>query len=129
MVSGLGPEDAPTPGCWGLRQWARESATNRSSFINVLWKMTIPSRSQVEMEASFSDDGKAQLALIDKLLPAVSAVARGLPGGGGGQETKKKGSDNGACKKSVCGPAIDRCEGSRDDGPGQHEGDVRDDEP
>jgi hypothetical protein len=55
----LEPADAPGATAWGLLQWSRESASNRSAFYQ-MWAKLLPTRAQTD-EQDATDDADTDL--------------------------------------------------------------------
>lgn len=64
LVADVGPEDSPGPMAWSLLQFGRE---NPNVFWRDVWVKLLPSRSQIERQERYHDDGRA-LELVEQLL-------------------------------------------------------------
>ena len=69
------PSTCPAPFAWTLLRQCRQAPGFMSEFLAV-WVKLIPPRSQLEKEAPKSQDGKAVIELIDRIL-AHSQAAQG----------------------------------------------------
>jgi len=67
-LSDLVATDAPSPGAWGLLCWVRLSVGNLTEFMRTIWPKRLPSRTQVEDGVGGNDDGREELAELDKIL-------------------------------------------------------------
>ena len=62
------PGDAvPSKGAVGLLKWVQTSPSNAATFYSSIWAKLMPSRTQLDAEARFSDDGKGELEIISRL--------------------------------------------------------------
>ena len=68
QVSDVGPGDAPSSEAWGMLVWARRSPVNESQFWGSIYAKLLPSRSAIEAEQRYSDDGARVEDLADRLL-------------------------------------------------------------
>jgi hypothetical protein len=66
-VSDVEAEDAPSAFAWALFTWARRSPMNENSFWEKLFVRLLPSRSEVDSQARFHDDGSEVLGAIERL--------------------------------------------------------------
>lgn len=78
----VAPKDAPSPGAWSFLMWVRQNVATRAQFYKTNVTRLMPTRSTLDKETAFSDDGKAIRADIDLLLRQAGEKAVG---------TKKKG--------------------------------------
>lgn len=70
------PDDAPTTGAWSLRSWARSHAANTSEFYRSMVSKLLPSRSELNIENRFRDDGgKLENTIATLLLKSAEAAA------------------------------------------------------
>ena len=67
MVEDAVPEDAPSPEAWGMLCWARRSNTNEAQFWGQIYTKLLPSRTSLEADARYRDDGRQLMGLIDLL--------------------------------------------------------------
>lgn len=66
-VADVKPEDAPSPGAWGLLLRVREDSALRKDFYRSMWAKLMPSQAQVDRESEkFEDDGREHFELIEK---------------------------------------------------------------
>jgi hypothetical protein len=65
MVGDVEAEDAPSPEAWGMLCWARRSNTNEAQFWGQIYTKLLPSRTSLEAEARYRDDGRSILNLIE----------------------------------------------------------------
>ena len=57
QVEDVSPSDAPSSEAWGMLVWARRSPMNESQFWGTIYAKLLPSRSQMESEQRYADDG------------------------------------------------------------------------
>jgi len=57
QVEDVSPSDAPSSEAWGMLVWARRSPLNESQFWGSIYAKLLPSRSAIEAEQRYSDDG------------------------------------------------------------------------
>jgi hypothetical protein len=57
QVEDVLPSDAPSSEAWGMLVWARRSPVNESQFWGSIYAKLLPSRSAIEAEQRYSDDG------------------------------------------------------------------------
>jgi hypothetical protein len=57
QVADVSPADAPSSEAWGMLVWARRSPVNESQFWGTIYAKLLPSRSAIEAEQRYSDDG------------------------------------------------------------------------
>jgi len=57
QVEDVSPSDAPSSEAWGMLVWARRSPMNESQFWGTIYAKLLPSRSQMEAEQRYADDG------------------------------------------------------------------------
>lgn len=57
-------EDIPGTGALAMLQWAQSSATNYNTFLNI-WAKMLPTKSDLDKEGRFADDGRAVLSMLD----------------------------------------------------------------
>lgn len=57
QVEDVCPKDAPSSEAWGMLVWARRSPVNESQFWGTIYAKLLPSRSAIEAEQRYSDDG------------------------------------------------------------------------
>lgn len=57
QVEDVSPADAPSSEAWGMLVWARRSPVNESQFWGSIYAKLLPSRSAIEAEQRYSDDG------------------------------------------------------------------------
>lgn len=62
------PEDAPSSEAWGMLVWARRSPVNESQFWGSIYAKLLPSRSAIEAEQRYSDDGIRMEETAERLL-------------------------------------------------------------
>ena len=65
MVDDVAAEDAPSPEAWGMLCWARRSNTNEAQFWGQIYTKLMPSRTSLESDARYRDDGRNVLSLIE----------------------------------------------------------------
>ncbi len=64
------PEDAPTTGAWSLRRWVLSQSANMTEFYKSMASKLLPSRSELNIEDRFRDDGSKLTQTIERLLAA-----------------------------------------------------------
>ena len=57
----------PSRGAVGLLKWVQASPANASSFYAGIWPKLMPTKSQLDAEARYSDDGNRSIDLLDRL--------------------------------------------------------------
>ena len=57
QVEDVEPRDAPSSEAWGMLVWARRSPVNESQFWGTIYAKLLPSRSAIEAEQRYADDG------------------------------------------------------------------------
>ena len=67
MIVDAAPEDAPSPEAWGMLCWARRSNTNEAQFWGQIYTKLLPSRTSLESDSRYRDDGRHLSGLIDLL--------------------------------------------------------------
>lgn len=85
MVEDVAAEDAPSPEAWGMLCWARRSNTNEAQFWGQIYTKLLPSRTSLEADARYRDDGRNVLNLIE-----VMNEEYGEPSDGGGELHKDR---------------------------------------
>lgn len=65
-VDDVKPGDAPSPGAWALLIGARQSGLSLKQFFDT-WAKLLPTKTQIEQQDRFTDDGSVVLDLIDKV--------------------------------------------------------------
>jgi len=68
QVADVSPADAPSSEAWGMLVWARRSPVNESQFWGTIYAKLLPSRSAIEAEQRYSDDGIRMEDTVDRLL-------------------------------------------------------------
>jgi hypothetical protein len=68
QVSDVGPGDAPSSEAWGMLLWARRSPMNESQFWGTIYAKLLPSRSQIESEQRYTEDGSKVEEMASRLL-------------------------------------------------------------
>jgi hypothetical protein len=68
QVIDVSPGDAPSSEAWGMLVWARRSPMNESQFWGSIYAKLLPSRSQIEAEQRYSDNGVRMEEMADRLL-------------------------------------------------------------
>jgi len=66
-VEKIDPSAVPSKGAVGLLKWVQSSPSNAASFYSQIWAKLMPTKSQLDAEARFSDDGKEELEIISRL--------------------------------------------------------------
>ena len=67
MVKDVQPKQAPSSEAWSMLCWARRNNQNEAQFWGQIYTKLLPSRSQLDAEQRFKDDGRRVLGLIEKL--------------------------------------------------------------
>lgn len=62
----IAADDVPSMGALSLLKWVRSSPANYSEFIRSIWSKMLPTRSQIETEGRFADDGRKQFSLLSE---------------------------------------------------------------
>jgi hypothetical protein len=68
QVEDVGPGDAPSSEAWGMLLWARRSPVNESQFWGTIYAKLLPSRSQIEAEQRYTEDGSRVEEMASRLL-------------------------------------------------------------
>lgn len=67
-VEGIQPEDAPSPGAWGLLLRVRNDTTLQKEFYRSVWPKLLPSQAEIDKHANkFEDDGREHFQLIERV--------------------------------------------------------------
>lgn len=67
-ISDVKAANSPGPGAWALYHWVLENPAHRQIFYTQIYTKLIPSRSQLDKEDRFTDDGSEIDALLVKAL-------------------------------------------------------------
>jgi|TARA_R110000787_G_scaffold27884_3_gene76635 hypothetical protein len=67
MLKDAKPSDAPSSEAWSMLCWARRNNQNEAQFWGTIYTKLLPSRSQLDAEQKYRDDGRAVLAVIERL--------------------------------------------------------------
>ena len=67
MLKDVSPEQAPSSEAWSMLCWARRNNQNEAQFWGQIYTKLLPSRSQLDAEQRFKDDGRRVLGLIEKM--------------------------------------------------------------
>ena len=73
-VEGASLETAPAPGAWSLLLWAR---SERAEFFKNFLGRLMPTKTQIEEQNRFNDDGRTTIGLIDRVLATAPAEVVG----------------------------------------------------
>ena len=57
----------PSRGAVGLLKWVQSSPANQTAFYATIWMKLMPTKSQLDAEARYSDDGIRSIELLDRL--------------------------------------------------------------
>lgn len=68
QVEDVVPSDAPSSEAWGMLVWARRSPINESQFWGSIYAKLLPSRSAVEAEQRYGEDGGKIEETAERLL-------------------------------------------------------------
>ena len=61
------PSAVPSRGAVGLLKWVQTSPSNQTAFYATIWMKLMPTKSQLDAEARYSDDGIRSIELLDRL--------------------------------------------------------------
>jgi len=76
------PEEAvPSKGAVGLLKWVHSSPSNAATFYSGIWSKLMPTKSQLDAEARFSDDGSSELEIISRLEASLAETQTQTDGG------------------------------------------------
>ena len=67
MVKGVNPTDAPSSEAWAMLCWAKRNNQNEAQFWGQIYTKLLPSRSQLDAEDRYRDDGRKVLDIIENL--------------------------------------------------------------
>ena len=67
MVKDVEPSRAPSSEAWSMLCWARRNNQNEAQFWGQIYTKLLPSRSQLDAEQRFKDDGRKVLSVIERL--------------------------------------------------------------
>ena len=67
MLKGVKPEQAPSSEAWSMLCWARRNNQNEAQFWGQIYTKLLPSRSQLDQEQRYKDDGRKVLSVIEGL--------------------------------------------------------------
>ena len=67
MLKGVKPEQAPSSEAWSMLCWARRNNQNEAQFWGQIYTKLLPSRSQLDQEQRYKDDGLKVLSVIEGL--------------------------------------------------------------
>lgn len=67
MVKDAKPEQAPSSEAWSMLCWARRNNQNEAQFWGQIYTKLLPSRSQLDAEQRYKDDGRKVLSIIERL--------------------------------------------------------------
>jgi hypothetical protein len=74
QVEDVSPRDAPSSEAWGMLVWARRSPVNESQFWGSIYAKLLPSRSQIDGDQKYSEDGVKVEDLAARLLRMKDGV-------------------------------------------------------
>lgn len=66
-------EAAPSATAWGLLCWAQSSPVCKAEFWKSIWSKMLPSKSELENQARYSDDGSKQIELAERILARIES--------------------------------------------------------
>lgn len=69
--SGVTADDAPSATAWMLLKWCKASEANKRDFITGIWAKLIPSKSELENQSRYRDDGSTQIELAERILARI----------------------------------------------------------
>ncbi len=61
------PSAVPSRGAVGLLKWVQSAPANQTAFYATIWMKLMPTKSQLDAEARYSDDGIRSIELLDRL--------------------------------------------------------------
>jgi len=64
-------EEAPSSEAWGMLIWAQRTGHNEREFWTSIYPKLLPTRTQLDAEARFTDDGRAIISIIDRVRRAA----------------------------------------------------------
>ena len=67
MVKDVEPQQAPSSEAWSMLCWARRNNQNEAQFWGQIYTKLLPSRSQLDAEQRYKDDGRKVLSIIERL--------------------------------------------------------------
>jgi len=67
-VKDVPPSDAPSTGAYGHLKFIQRNPTNMVGFFERVYPRIIPSKSVIENQSKFNDDGREHFDLLDRLL-------------------------------------------------------------
>ena len=67
MVKDVQPAQAPSSEAWSMLCWARRNNQNEAQFWGQIYTKLLPSKSQLDAEQRFKDDGRKVLSIIERL--------------------------------------------------------------
>jgi hypothetical protein len=67
MIKDVQPSAAPSSEAWSMLCWARRNNQNEAQFWGQIYTKLLPSRSQLDAEQRFRDDGRKVLGILEKL--------------------------------------------------------------
>ncbi len=67
MVKDVEPHQAPSSEAWSMLCWARRNNQNEAQFWGQIYTKLLPSRSQLDAEQRYKDDGRKVLSIIERL--------------------------------------------------------------
>jgi hypothetical protein len=70
LVDSLKPDDAPSPGAWALLQDLKQYPDLRKEFYRSIWSKLLPTKTELDAAEKFSDDGREQIKLIERVRQA-----------------------------------------------------------
>ena len=68
QVEDVSPADAPSSEAWGMLVWARRSPVNESQFWGSIYAKLLPSRSQIDGDQKYAEDGVKVEEMAERLL-------------------------------------------------------------
>jgi hypothetical protein len=67
MLKDASAAHAPSSEAWSMLCWARRNNQNEAQFWGTIYTKLLPSRSQLDAEQKYRDDGRAVLEVIERL--------------------------------------------------------------
>ena len=73
--------EAPSSEAWGMLIWAQRTGHNEREFWTSIYPKLLPTRTQLDAEARFSDDGRAIISIIERVRSAALHAKAGTDDG------------------------------------------------
>lgn len=79
-LKGVKAKDAPSAMAWNLYQHFNQNTSAQADFWRAIWPKVVPSKSELDKQEQFRDDGREVLKLIDEIERIAYAAGEHLPG-------------------------------------------------